>query len=172
MSNKKSKYEEYVLPRLEDIKAWARDGVIEEDIAKRLGIAYSTFRKYKNEKEALSAALKRGKEVYDNEVVEALHKNTLGGIVKVKKAIKLKERIYDKGKLIKEVETVKLVDEEIYVKPDTLAQIYWLKNRIPDRWRDNPVIDDDEQANARSESVTALIDALKNREGGYVADIE
>ena len=69
------KYLELVEPRLDDIKAWARDGVIEEEIAKRLGIAYSTFRDYRDKHSALSQALKKSKEHYDNEVVEAQYNN-------------------------------------------------------------------------------------------------
>ena len=42
------RYREVVEPRLDEIKAWARDGVSEEEMAKRLGIAYSTFRNYKD----------------------------------------------------------------------------------------------------------------------------
>ena len=51
------RYQERVKPRLEEIKAWARDGLSEESIAKQLSIAYSTFRQYKQQYSALSAAL-------------------------------------------------------------------------------------------------------------------
>lgn len=47
------------------IEEWARDGLINEQIAKNLGVAYSTFREYKNKHSALSAALKKRKEVVD-----------------------------------------------------------------------------------------------------------
>ena len=29
-----------------------------------------------------------------------------------------------------------------HVAPDTTAQIFWLKNRRPDRWRDKPAAED------------------------------
>ena len=38
------RYLERVEPRLEEVKAWARDGVTEEEIAKLLNIAYSTLK--------------------------------------------------------------------------------------------------------------------------------
>lgn len=81
MKNKggrKSKYQTHVEPMLFKIECWARDGLIDEQIAKKLGIAYSTFREYLNKFPALSAALKKGKEVVDYEVENALLKRALG----------------------------------------------------------------------------------------------
>lgn len=43
-----TKYETVVLPRLEEIEGMSREGVPEEQIAKVLGIAYSTFNEYKS----------------------------------------------------------------------------------------------------------------------------
>lgn len=162
-ANRKSKYEEYILPNLELIKSWVRDGISEENISKKLNIAYSTFRVYKNREEALSAALKKGKEIYDNEVVDALHRNTLGGVVGLKKAVKLKEKIYDKGKLVKEKEVIQMVTEEIYVKPDTLAQIYWLNNRRPEQWRNKPDFKDTREDDKNIAAVGVALEALGTR---------
>ena len=73
------KYESHVANRLEVIKGWCRDGLTEEEIAKRLGIAYSTFKKYKSDYPALSAVLKEGKEVADYRVENALYEKALNG---------------------------------------------------------------------------------------------
>src|SRR5699024_1109586 len=78
------------------------------------------FRKYRDEHPALSAALKRGKEVVDREVENALLKRALG--------YRYKEVTEEYG------EVTKVVTKE--VQPDTTAQIFWLKNRKPDMWRD------------------------------------
>ena len=59
--NKKGKYYTHVEPKLFLIECWARDGLTDEQIAKKVGVAYSTFRDYKNKYSALSAALKRAK---------------------------------------------------------------------------------------------------------------
>ena len=67
MEEKKTKkYLENVESKLDEVKAWARDGFTEEEIAEKLGIAYSTFRDYKNKYSALSAVLKH-KRVYETE---------------------------------------------------------------------------------------------------------
>ena len=125
------KYLQLVQPRLNEVRCWARDGVIEKEIANRLGIGYSTLDKYKNLYVEFMEALKRGKEVYDNEVVDALHKNTLGGIVQLKTPFKCKVKYYENGKCVKEEEIIKEAIREEYIKPDTTAQIYWLNNRQP-----------------------------------------
>ena len=133
----KNKYDSHIAPRLEEVKAWARDGVTEEEIAKRLGVAYSTLREHKKTHSALSDALKCAR-AYDDEVVFSLHRNTLGGIVKLKKPIKLRRTIFEDGKKVREEEYIEYADEEEYIKPDTMAQMYWLNNRRPEEWRAKP----------------------------------
>ena len=48
-----SKYKTHVAPRFEEIKDWVRNGAIDEEVAKKLGIAYSTFKEYKNKFSAI-----------------------------------------------------------------------------------------------------------------------
>ena len=68
----KGKYEQWLTEEgLLQIEAWARNGLIDEQIA-YMGIAYSTLRIWKDKYLALSAALKRGKEVVDIQVENAL----------------------------------------------------------------------------------------------------
>ena len=43
---------------------------------------------------------------------------------------------YDNGRRELEKEEVVMVDEEVYVPPDTASIVFWLKNRRPDKWRD------------------------------------
>lgn len=45
-----TKYDTIVLPRLDEIEGMSREGVPEEQIAKALGIAYSTFCEYKRDR--------------------------------------------------------------------------------------------------------------------------
>ncbi|WP_233713458.1 hypothetical protein [Lederbergia citri] len=75
---RKSKYETHVEPRLFEVECWVRKGLIDEQIANILGVAYSTFREYVKKFPALSAALKKGKDVVDYEVENALLKRAMG----------------------------------------------------------------------------------------------
>ena len=152
------KYLELVEPRLDEIQAWARDGVSEEEIAKRLGVAYSTFREYKDKNSALSAALKKSKEHYDNEVVESLHKNTLGGIVVLKTPIKVKKTYFENGKKVREEEEIVIADREEYIKPDTLAQMYWLNNRQPSKWKAKPMEESGSEEKTKANELRIVVE--------------
>ena len=136
----KGKYEEWLEPEgLLKIEGWARDGLTDEQIAYNMGISYSTLKEWKNKYSAISATLKKGKEVIDRQVENALLQKALGITKTVKKPIKLKEVVYDNGKRISEKERVEYADEEVYIPPDTTAQIFWLKNRKPNEWRDKQI---------------------------------
>ena len=58
------------------------------------------------------------------------------------KPIKVKEVLYENGKRISEKEHIEYADEEIYIPPDTTAQIFWLKNRKPEEWRDKRQVEE------------------------------
>lgn len=138
----KGKYIEWLEPDgLLRIAAWARDGLIEEQIAHNMGITRSTLSEWKNRFPDIGNALKRNKEIVDIEVENALLQKARGITKIVRKPIKVKEVIYENGKRLKETEHVEYADEEIYIPPDTTAQIFWLKNRRPDLWRDKQTVD-------------------------------
>lgn len=136
-----SKYHTHVEPKLLLIEAWARDGLTIDQIAEKLGIASSTFFVYKDKYLELSESLKKGQEVVDVEVENALLKKALGIVKTINKPIKLKKVLYSNGKRISEEEYIEYAEEEVYIPPDTTAQIFWLKNRRPETWRDKKDID-------------------------------
>lgn len=138
----KSKWETHVKDKLILVEGWARDGLTNEQIAEKLGIGKTTFYKYLEEHVELSELLKRGKEVVDTEVENALLQKALGGKEKLLKPVKLKQVIYsDTGKKLKEFEEIVMVEEEVLIAPDTTAQIFWLKNRKPGVWRDKTSVE-------------------------------
>lgn len=74
----KSKWED-IKEKLILVEGWARDGLTDEQIANNLGISTSTFYEYKKNYSEFSEALKKGKEIVDFEVENALLKNALSG---------------------------------------------------------------------------------------------
>lgn len=132
---RKTKYYTHVEPRLIEVEGWARDGLIDEQIAKNLGVAYSTFKTYINKYPALSASLKKGKEVIDREVENALLKRALGYTYEEITY----ERFYNEETEEFELIPVKTITKQ--ERPDTTAQIFWLKNRKPAEWRDKQEIE-------------------------------
>ena len=141
------------------VEGWARDGLTDEQIARNMGVAYSTFRDWIGKFSALSASLKKGKAPVDIEVENALLKRATGYTVKLKKPIKVKttKRITGKGEVTEE--RIEYADEEQYIPPDTTAQIFWLKNRRPDKWRDKR----DEAPQQTNELLQSLIDLERGR---------
>ena len=156
----KGKYADWLMPDgLLRVEGWARDGLTDEQIARNMGVAYSTFRDWIGKFSALSASLKKGKAPVDIEVENALLKRATGYTVKLKKPIKVKttKRITGKGEVTEE--RIEYADEEQYIPPDTTAQIFWLKNRRPERWRDKR----DEAPQQSNELLQSLIDLERGR---------
>lgn len=126
----KRKYEYWLTPEgLIKLEGWARDGLTDEQIAKNIGINRDTLYRWKKAYPDFSDALKRGKEVIDRQVENALLKRALG-------------YTYDEVTFEDGVE-VKRVRKQVV--PDTTAQIFWLKNRKPEDWRDKrEIVKDDD----------------------------
>lgn len=78
----KAKYKEWLTDEgLIKIEGWARDGLSEEQIAHNMGISRKTLSEWKNKYSDISDTLKRGKEVVDYEVENALLQSALDGNV-------------------------------------------------------------------------------------------
>ena len=78
----KSKYEKWLEPDgLILLQGWARDGLTEEQIAHNMGISVRTLSAYKKQHSPILQALKKGKEVVDFAVENALLKKALAGDV-------------------------------------------------------------------------------------------
>lgn len=118
------------------LEAWARDGLTDEQIAENMGINVRTLYNWKKKSIHIFQSLKTNKELADIEVENALRKKALGfreteQIVSTRKVVE-----YDSGKRVREVTEPVVTEVEKYYPPDTTAQIFWLKNRKPDQWRD------------------------------------
>lgn len=138
---RRSRWEELEIPnKLELIESWCRDGATDKDIANNLGIGLTTLYGWKKTFPEIDEALKKGKEIADVRVENALYKRALGYRYKEIKTIALtsKSEIEKAQKAGLEVNRVILKQEitEKEIVPDTLAQIFWLKNRKPEIWRD------------------------------------
>lgn len=133
----KGKFSEWLTPEgLLIIEGWARDGLVDEQIAKNIGISRSTLSVWKTKYPDISDALKKGKEVVDREVENALLKRALG----YRYTETTKEAVKDPQTGEVKMTVTKEVTKQ--VSPDTTAQIFWLKNRKPDKWRDKQEYED------------------------------
>ena len=133
-SEKKTKNECIATEWLEEdnlmlIECWARDGYTFQDIANRIGIAVSTLRGWRAQYPEFDEALKRGREIIDYKVENALLKSALG--------YKTKEvKVTTTMRCGKVVETVKEVTDREQA-PNVSAIQCWLYNRLPNKWKKN-----------------------------------
>ena len=112
----KGKYQRWIEPDgLLLLEGWARDGLTDEQIARNCGITATTLYEWKKRFPEISNSLKKGKEVVDYAVENALLNKALSG--------------------------------------DTTAQIFWLKNRKPNKWRDKPQSEGDSEALRRAKAL-------------------
>lgn len=132
----KTNYESRVLPRMEEITAWAKHGLSEKQIAGNLGIGYASLRRYKAREKGFAAALAQAKEVPDREVENALFRRALGYNAQVLKHYKLKRVEYNEetGRKMSETEELVAARDEVHILPDLDAQKFWLANRQPGHW--------------------------------------
>ena len=61
------------------LEGWARDGLTYEQIAHNMGIGLTTLKEWRQKDATISSTLKRGREVVDFEVENALLKSALEG---------------------------------------------------------------------------------------------
>ncbi|MCM1112164.1 MAG: transposase [Muribaculum sp.] len=143
------KYRKWLEPdNLILLEAYARNGLTDEQIAHNMGIALSTLYEWKKKYPEISESLKKGKEVVDTQVENALLKRALGYDYE-----EVSEE-YEKGFLVKRKVTIK------HVVPDTTAQIFWLKNRKAEDWRDKRTVEDTIEY-----ASSGFMDALKEQAG-------
>ena len=142
------------------IEGWARDGLTDEQIFENIGIASRTFYEWKEKFPQFAQALKKGKAPVDYHVENALYKKATGYTITLKKPMKVKtkKQITGKGEITEE--RIEYVDEEVYIAPDTTAQIFWLKNRRPDKWRDKV---EQVQGGQTNELLQSLLDLERSR---------
>lgn len=133
----KGKYQKWLTPDgLTLLQVWARDGLTDEQIAHNMGITPSTLYAWKEKYSEISEALKKGKEIVDIEVENALLKRAKG--------FEYTETKIEESK--KDGRKVTLIKR--FVPPETAAAIFWLKNRKPEQWREKQL---EQQQNVEEE---------------------
>lgn len=117
-------------------------GYTDVQLADFFGVAESTIHKWKLDFPSFSESLKAGKECADAELAQTLYDRAKGG-----KRI-VKQKISDGV----------VFDLEEELPPDTTALIFWLKNRQPHLWRNNP---DAESREEQKPIEIKIVDARK-----------
>jgi transposase-like protein len=111
------------------VQGWARDGLYDVQIAHNLGVTNETLRVWKKQYPAFSAAIKDGKEVVDRQVENATLRTATGYTVTEHKG-----RVTKNGALLE-------WDEEKWIEPAPVTQIFWLCNRKTGVWQNVNKVD-------------------------------
>lgn len=144
------------------IEGWARDGLTNEQIAHNIGVTRKTLQDWISKYSDISDSLKRGKEVVDRQVENALLKRALG----YQFDEVTRELVYDDDEQKDVLSVTKVITKE--VAPDTTAQIFWLKNRKPNEWRDRKDIEHSggiQMNNPFAELTTEQLRKLADKDG-------
>jgi len=102
-----------------------RLGATDTDLADFFGVTERTINRWKLKHPEFCQALKRSKDELDAQVEQALHRRARGYSY-------TSEKVFQYQGAIVRAKTV------VHVPADTVAGIFWLKNRQPDNWRNNP----------------------------------
>lgn len=132
-------FEDIIESNLDKIEAWVEGNDTDKEIADKLGIAYSTYRKYKSTNVALKGRIATAKDKKNQEVEKSLFKKCIGYKYTEEVATKIKEEVLagdGKTILVKESVVVTLVKK--YSGPDLGAQKFYLTNRSNAKWKDDP----------------------------------
>lgn len=113
------------------IQGWARDGLSNEQIAYNMGITVRTLYKWQKKNVQFKQALKVGKDTADRQVENALFKSALGYEYK-------EEVVTNDGRVVTVTK---------HKPANTTSQIFWLKNRKPEKWRDKRELSHDGEIN-------------------------
>lgn len=100
-----------------------RLGATDKELADFFGVDVATIGRWKLQHAGFREALKDGKEVADAEVADRLYQRALGFS-------------HREDKILQHNGVPVIVPTVRHYPPDTVACIFWLKNRRPDLWRD------------------------------------
>ena len=116
--------------------AWslAVQGKTIKEIGEAMGVSRATVNRWIVDDQNFKKAIDEGRDSADAKVERSLYQRAIGYTYKEKKVIVTMDS--DGNQMPARIETT-----EKHVPPDTTAQIYWLKNRQRDRWKDKWEVD-------------------------------
>lgn len=117
------------------VSGWARNGLTDEQIAKNIGVSRKTYYAWMKKYPEFRSAVRKNKEMADLAVENALYRSAMGYTIEED----VMERVWDPKEKEYKVQPTK--KRTRYVPPSQTAQIFWLKNRRPDLWRDKQEIE-------------------------------
>lgn len=155
----KGKYHKWLTEEgLARLQGWKRNGLTDEQIAEKMGIVPSTLYEWMKKYSEFSEALKTGKEDADMLVENALFQSAMG---------------YDYEEITEELKwdnktrsyVMKVTKRQTkHQAPSNTAQIFWLKNRRAEQWRDK--VENNITLNEDSDALSKAFEELMGNDEG------
>lgn len=134
-------YKEWITEKgLLQVTNWAEEGLINKQIAYKMGINVATLYEWQDRFPEFAEAIKRGKKIIDKQVENSLLKRALG--------YQYEEETWGKNYDEQQVLIKRVVKSQA---PDVTAQIFWLKNRRPEEFKDKVEVDNPHSGSIRIE---------------------
>lgn len=122
------------------VNKWSEDGLINKQIANKIGINNATLYEWQDRFPEFADAIKEGKKIIDEQVESSLLKRAIG--------YQYEEETWGKNHLGEMVIVKRVIKSQA---PDVTAQIFWLKNRQPERWRERVEIKNEHEGTIKVE---------------------
>lgn len=129
-TGRKNVYEKLIKPRFSEISEWLKTGATDKQIASNLGVAESTWYKYKASEREFSEFLKNGRQSLIIQLRGALVKRAMGYEYTESKTV---ERVEPDGSVTMVTETYRK-----QALPDVAASNLCLKNYDRENWANDP----------------------------------
>ncbi|WP_437396638.1 terminase [Flagellimonas lutimaris] len=126
-------------------------GATDKEMANFFNVSETTINNWKKNHQEFSLAQRKGKMVADAEVAERLYQRAVGYEYEERR-----EQLDPNTKKLVKITTIKK-----HVVPDVSAQLTWLKNRQPNKWRDSKNIDHTARGEKIEYSREELMDEMK-----------
>ena len=139
--------EKYKAEYAKQAEVACRLGATDSDLAELFSVARRTINYWRIHHKAFAEAAKVGKAPADDRVEASLYHRATG-------------YSYDAVKIFNHQGVPVIVPYVEHVPPDTTACIFWLKNRRPDEWRNNP--EDAPQGDDLAAALSKIIARLPN----------
>ncbi len=142
----------------ERAERFAKMGMIDTEICTQLGISKTVYYEYQQKYPEFAEAIKRGKKPINELAEEAFLKNVLGFEYEEKQSEMNVDK--DGNATVAKVRTITR-----HFRGDTTAQIFFLKNRMPEKYKDRQEVAVDLKANSIEDMSPEEIEAeIRRRE--------
>jgi hypothetical protein len=132
--------------KLDSVQGWALQGSTDEDIYTMLGVSEKTFYDWKRKYPQFAQSLKKGKYISNGELLNSAFTQSIGFRYIDNVPVKVKDYAWftnpqTNESELKQIEKIEVVEIERYQPPNPTMNIFMLKNRMSDDYKDKHEVD-------------------------------